>query len=77
MLSKIRHPNVLAIYAMVHSPRMLIMELAPGGSLRALLVRSSLEQLSWAARVRILTGIAAGVEFLHTQGVFHFDLKVR
>jgi hypothetical protein len=75
MLSKIRHPNVLAVYAMVHSPRMLIMELAPGGSLRALLARSSLEQLSWAARVRVLTGIAAGVEFLHTQGIFHFDLK--
>ena len=75
MLSKIRHPNVLAVYALVNSPRMLIMELAPGGSLRALLARLSLEQLSWAARVRVLTGIAAGVEFLHTQGIIHFDLK--
>ncbi len=75
MLSKIRHPNVLAIYAMVHSPRMLIMELAPGGSLRALLARSSLEQLPWPVRVRVLTGIAAGVEFLHTQAIIHFDLK--
>ena len=75
MLSKIRHPNVLAVYALVQSPRMLIMELAPGGSLRALLARSSLEQLSWAARVRVLTGIAAGVEFLHTQGIIHFDIK--
>jgi len=75
LLSKVRHPNVLAVYAMVHSPRMLIMELAPGGSLRALLARSSLEQLSWAARVRVLTGIAAGVEFLHAQGIIHCDLK--
>ena len=75
LLSKVRHPNVLAVYAMVHTPRMLIMELAPGGSLRTVLARSSLEQLSWAARVRVLTGVAAGVEFLHEQGIIHCDLK--
>ena len=75
LLSKVRHPNVLAVYAMVHSPRMLIMELAPGGSLRTLLARSTLAQLPWAARVGVLTGVAAGVEFLHAQGIIHCDLK--
>jgi serine/threonine protein kinase len=78
LLSRIRHPNVLAVYALVRAPRMLIMELAPGGSLRALLRgAASLHALPWAARVRLLAGVAAGVEFLHAQvpPIIHRDLK--
>lgn len=77
LLSKLRHPNILAVYAVVMRPPMLIVELAREGSLMALLRRSVLASLSWAQRQEILLGIVCGVEFLHAQSpsVIHRDLK--
>ena len=77
LLSQLRHPNILAIYALVPSPRMLVMELGALGSLKDLLARTNLESLPWARRVELATGIASGVAFLHSQQppVCHMDLK--
>ncbi len=77
LLSSLRHPNILAIYAVVQEPPMLVMELGTSGSLRDLLARSSLPTLGWPARLRIATGCACGVEFLHAQSppIIHTDLK--
>jgi serine/threonine protein kinase len=77
LLSNLRHPNILGIYALVREPRMLVMEYAAGGSLRALLARSTRDTLPWPQRLTILAGVACGVEFLHAQTppVIHFDLK--
>ncbi len=78
VLSQLRHPNILAVYAIVQRPApMLVMELAAAGSLRALLRRSTLDSLPWLRRIHILLGVAAGVEFLHAQTppIIHMDLK--
>ena len=80
LLSKLRHPNILAIYAFVPGPRaMLVMELGILGSLKALLERNSLISLPWAERVKLGVGVACGVAFLHAQTppIIHRDLKVR
>ena len=76
-LSQLRHPNIVAIYAFVSRPPMLIMELASAGSLRALLRRSTIDSLSWLQRLDICGGVASGVEFLHKQSpaIIHLDLK--
>ena len=77
LLAQLRHPNILAMYAIVREPAMLIMELGPNGSLRSYLLRVAPDQLSWPSRVDILCGVAAGVEFLHSQQppMVHLDLK--
>ena len=77
ILSSLRHPNILAVFALIKSPPMLVMELAAAGSLRDLLRRSSLAELPWPRRMDVLRGVAAGVEFLHAQQppIIHMDLK--
>jgi serine/threonine protein kinase len=77
LLSSLRHPNILAIYALVKAPPMLVMELAPAGSLKDLLARTQLENLGWRRRLGIAIGVACGVEHLHAQSppICHFDLK--
>ena len=77
-LSKLRHPNILAVYAVAPSPRpWLVMELGAAGSLRSLLRRTSLATLPWLSRVQLGAGAAAGVAFLHDQKppIIHKDLK--
>ena len=58
---------------------MLIIELAPAGSLAMLLRRSTLESLPWRTRVHIGAGVACGADFLNSQTpcIIHGDLKVR
>ena len=77
LLSSLRHPNILAIYAVVKQPPMMIMEFGAAGSLKDLLARSSLATLGWARRVSISTSVASAVEFLHAQSppIIHTDLK--
>jgi hypothetical protein len=78
LLSSLRHPNILAIYALVKAPRpMMIMELGAAGSLKDVLARSSLADLGWRRRLGIATQVACGVEFLHAQSppIIHTDLK--
>ena len=80
VLAALRHPNICAVYGIVAQPNTwLVMELCAGGSLMALLKRSSLDSLDWAARHDIGVGVASGVDFLHSQSppVIHRDLKVR
>ena len=77
-LSSLRHPNLLAMYAVSPGPRpWLIMELGGAGSLKDLLQRTSLATLPWLSRVGLGAGVAAGVAFLHDQRppVVHKDLK--
>jgi serine/threonine protein kinase len=77
LLSSLRHPNILAIYALVKSPPMMVMELGAAGSLRDVLARSSLATLPWPRRLGICAGVACGVDFLHSQSppIIHTDLK--
>jgi serine/threonine protein kinase len=77
LLQSLRHPNVCAVYGLVLRPPMLVIELAPRGSLAALLRAASATSLPWPARVAIAAGTACGVEFLHAQSppIIHRDLK--
>lgn len=77
LLSSLRHPNILAIYALVKQPPQMIMEYGAAGSLKDLLARSSLATLSWQRRMAICTSVASAVEFLHAQSppIIHTDLK--
>jgi LPXTG-motif cell wall-anchored protein len=77
LLSSLRHPNILAIYALVKQPPQMIMEYGAAGSLKDLLARSSLATLSWQRRLAICTSVASAVEFLHAQSppIIHTDLK--
>ena len=77
LLAQLRHPNIVQLFAFVRQPPMLLMELAGGGTLAALLLRSDLDSLPWRRRLELLLGVACGVEFLHKQQppVIHLDLK--
>jgi len=77
LLAQLRHPNIVHVYAFVREPSMLLMELATGGTLSALLLLSDMSTLPWPKRTEILRGIASGVEYLHKQQppVIHLDLK--
>jgi serine/threonine protein kinase len=77
VLANLRHPNVCAVYGLVTSPPMLVIELAPAGSLLDVLTRSSATSLPWRDRVAVGAGVAAGVEYLHSQSppIIHADLK--
>ena len=70
--------KVLAVYAVVLTPQtMLIMELGTAGSLADVLRRNTLYTLPWLQRVTLGVGIAAGVDFLHSQTprIYHLDLN--
>jgi len=77
LLQNLRHPNVCAVYGMVLQPPLLVMELAPRGSLATLLRSQPPPDLDWALRLDIAGGVAAGVAFLHSHSppIIHFDLK--
>ena len=77
LLQSLRHPNVCAVYGMVLQPPLLVMELAPRGSLSTLLRSQPPPDLDWALRLDIAGGVAAGVAFLHSHSppIIHFDLK--
>ncbi|XP_075502112.1 pollen receptor-like kinase 3 isoform X2 [Primulina tabacum] len=77
-----RHPNILPALAYHYrkEEKLLVSEFVPKGSLMFLLHgnRSS-DELNWPTRLRIIKGIAEGLEFLHTefanQDLPHGNLK--
>ncbi|KAH7440940.1 hypothetical protein KP509_03G017000 [Ceratopteris richardii] len=68
-LAKINHKHILKLlgYCSEEDPftRMLIFEYAPNGTLFDLLHNCDAEQLDWNARMRIIMGVAYGLEHLH------------
>lgn len=78
----IRHRNLVPLMAHVARPdcNYLIYEYMKNGSLQDLLNKAAngTEELPWPARLRIAQGVAAGLEYLHTQHsprIIHRDLK--
>ncbi|CAN1827960.1 Pollen receptor-like kinase 3 [Linum perenne] len=73
MLGKLRHPNVLTPLAFHYrkDEKLLIYEFVPTGSLLFLIHAGERVPghpgLNWAARLRILKGVARGLSYIHSQ----------
>ena len=72
-LSKLHHPHVIRYLGVVRTKRhlLLVMELAPGGSLADIVPRA----VEVPEVVRLSAQLAAAVAYLHDCGVIHRDLK--
>lgn len=74
IMAGLRSPHIVQFYGCCVSPKYsLIMEYMPKGSLYRFL--HSKEILDWPLRYRIITDIACGLAFLHTDEILHRDLK--
>ncbi len=71
------HPNVLEFLAAraFDGQVVLVSEYAPDGSLEDWLERSNGRAPSVAAAVEMTRGILAGLEYLHSRGIIHRDIK--
>ena len=75
LAAHLRHPNLVQVldFGVAGGVPYLVMELVPGESLRARLIRAG--RLSLAETSAIVDGIAAGLAAAHAGGVIHRDLK--
>jgi serine/threonine protein kinase len=75
ILSGIDHPRVVKLMGLsvADGKLMLVMELVPRGSLRALLSGNAV--LKWSKRLAMLRDAAVGLAFLHSKGIVHRDIK--
>ena len=73
-IAKMRHPNILNVFDFgeYEGTPYMIVEYVPGGSLAG---RMSNGPLDRATAIRFLRGIAAGLDYAHSQGVVHRDVK--
>lgn len=76
-LSQLHHPNIVQFVAASWKPPVccLIMEYVPGGSLRAFLRKCDSGSIPLKTTLSMALDIALGMEYLHSQGVVHRDLK--
>ena len=73
-IAQMRHPNILNVfdYGEYQGTPYMIVEYVPGGSLAAQMKKG---QLGTAAALEYLEGIAAGLDYAHSLGIVHRDVK--
>src|ERR1700694_4869078 len=73
-IAQMRHPNILNVYDFgeYQGTPYMIVEYVPGGSLSG---RLSKGQLDAPATLKYLRGIAAGLDYAHSHGIVHRDVK--
>ena len=73
-IAKLRHPNIVDVYDFgeFQGTPYMIVEYVPGGSLAA---RMAHAQLDTKTALKYLRGIAAGLDYAHSHGVVHRDVK--
>ena len=73
-LSRVRHPNDINLHGACFEPApMVLMSYAPSGTLQDALSNHLIQQP--LAMVRLLAGIAHGIEAVHAHKIIHLDLK--
>ena len=73
-LARVRHPNVIRLYGSYIEPEpTLVMAYAPSGTLQDALEKNKFQ--SPVEVVRMLAGVARGMEAVHSHGLMHLDLK--
>jgi serine/threonine protein kinase len=73
-IARMRHPNILNVFDFgeYEGTPYMIVEYVPGGNLAG---RMSQGLLDRATALRFLRGIAAGLDYAHSQGIVHRDVK--
>ena len=73
-IARMRHPNVLNVFDFgeFEGTPYMIVEYVPGGSLAG---RMSQGPLDRGTALKFLRGIAAGLDYAHSQGIVHRDVK--
>jgi serine/threonine protein kinase len=73
-IARMRHPNVLNVFDFgeFEGTPYMIVEYVPGGSLAD---RLTLGPLDRSTALRFLRGIGAGLDYAHSQGIVHRDVK--
>ena len=73
-IAQMRHPNILNVYDFgeFEGTPYMIVEYVPGGSLADRLNRG---QMDTATALGFLQGIASGLDYAHSKGVVHRDVK--
>ncbi len=75
MHSQLHHKHIVVLYGAVHeTPQCLVLELMQGGSLRDW-IKNKTRALPELGQTRLAHEIAQGLEFLHSRGIIHRDLK--
>src|SRR5438445_2475525 len=73
-IAKLRHPNIVDVYDFgeFQGTPYMIVEYIPGGSLASRMAQGVLDRRT---ALKYLRGIAAGLDYAHSQGVVHRDVK--
>ncbi|KAK2442862.1 Serine/threonine-protein kinase ht1 [Trifolium repens] len=77
LLLRLRHPNILTFIAACKKPPVfcIITEYLAGGSLRKYLHQQEPHSVPLQLVLKLALDIARGMEYLHSQGILHRDLK--
>ena len=72
---KLRHPNIVHLYGVCMEPLGLVLELVDGQSLDKVVYQEPRTPLETNRAMGMLRQILFGVEFIHSRGALHLDLK--